>query len=256
MKICFYEEFPTKRNIEKCRLINFNTELFVAAPNLRRFYARRKRIQTMNPLCEVHYWPLLRKYEGYWISPFSDRKALNRVMNELRSDKGHMKVVWDLEPPILRSSLFWRNLTVFLVNKRAITGFVNDALLSNKELLLTENVITGSRTVGSIFGLYFDPRKYHAQKTLMYYSSLLRYATVRNLFLDAIRREHEMIGDRLSVALGTIASGIHGSEQILSPKELDRDLRMMREMGIDEVIIFRLGGLTREYLKVIQRYLS
>jgi hypothetical protein len=255
MKICFYEEFPTKRNIEKCRLINFNTELYAAAPSLAKFYALRKKIQSTNPLCEVHYWPVLKKEEGYWISPFSDSGALRRVINDLKDDENSLKVVWDVEPPVLHASLFFKNLPSFLANRREICSFVHDSPKHKKELLITENVLTGSRWIGSIFGLYFNPDRYDADKTLMYYSSMLRYATVRNLFLDAIRKEHARLQDRLSVALGTIATGIHGNEPIISPKELDEDIRKMKEIGIRKVIIFRLGGINREYLKVVQKHL-
>ena len=56
------------------------------------------------------------------------------------------------------------------------------------------------------------------------------------------------------VALGTIAVGITGNEPILNPEELARDLKIAKNNGINEVVIFRLGGLNKEYVDVIKKY--
>lgn len=37
MKVEFYEEFPTRENLEKLKLIKFKTRLFIAAKSLAEF---------------------------------------------------------------------------------------------------------------------------------------------------------------------------------------------------------------------------
>ena len=78
MIISFFEEFPDKNSLSKLKLINFNTKLYLAAKSYKEF----KKIKIKNKFVkELIYWPILEKNEGYWISPFSDNKALKRTFN-------------------------------------------------------------------------------------------------------------------------------------------------------------------------------
>jgi hypothetical protein len=43
---------------------------------------------------------------------------------------------------------------------------------------------------------------------------------------------------------------------ILTPHELDRDLALVKEYGIDNVTIYGLGGLDDEFLEVLRKYAS
>ena len=61
MKIGFYEEFPTKENLDKIKLIDFSTSLIVAAKNLKEFNLIKnltKKYKNKN-IKEVIYWPIL-----------------------------------------------------------------------------------------------------------------------------------------------------------------------------------------------------
>ena len=55
---------------------------------------------------------------------------------------------------------------------------------------------------------------------------------------------------------GTIAIGIQENEPILSPKILGRDLKLAKQQKIQEVVIFRLGGLNKEYIKTIRKCIT
>ena len=57
-----------------------------------------------------------------------------------------------------------------------------------------------------------------------------------------------------SISLGTIAVGILGNEPILSPEKLEKDLEFVEKAGFKKVIIFRLGGLNKEYIKIIDKF--
>jgi hypothetical protein len=62
-----------------------------------------------------------------------------------------------------------------------------------------------------------------------------------------VKKNRGMIG----FGLGTIATGVLENEPILSPEKLKEDLEWARQSGVDEVFIFRLGGMSDEYIKVI-----
>ena len=66
----------------------------------------------------------------------------------------------------------------------------------------------------------------------------------------------EKYGARFKIGLGCIATGISGTEPLLSPQELAEDLYMAKENKVSEAIIFRSGGLTEDYIKAIQSVLS
>ena len=48
MKIDFYEEFPTRENLKKIKLINFNSKLFIATKSLKKFKKIEKQIKKIN----------------------------------------------------------------------------------------------------------------------------------------------------------------------------------------------------------------
>jgi len=61
-------------------------------------------------------------------------------------------------------------------------------------------------------------------------------------------------GNRFIAGLGLTAEGIYGNERIISAELLERDLRIAKAEGVKEVIIYRLGGLNKEYMDVIQKF--
>src|SRR3989344_3322194 len=96
MKISFFEEFPVEDNIKKLNLINFPTKLFIAASNYRTFLEIKKGIPKNN-VKEIIYWPVLRKRDGYWISPLANGKAIRKILSEVPKEQ---HVMLDLEIPI------------------------------------------------------------------------------------------------------------------------------------------------------------
>lgn len=98
MIISFFEEFPITWNISKLKLISGPTKVYLAARSLTEFNCIKKKKNA-----QYIYWPILEKEEGYWISPFAKRKALQRIFAELRNKK--IPVMLDLELPLKRSLL-------------------------------------------------------------------------------------------------------------------------------------------------------
>ena len=119
MQIDFYEEFPTKENLEKLKLIKFKVRLFVAAKSLERFKELEKQIKKIKKNVEVAYWPIIKN--SYWISPFSNTKDLKETFKQL--DKINNRILIDLELPLKRKMIL-KNFFSFPKNKKLIKKFL------------------------------------------------------------------------------------------------------------------------------------
>lgn len=255
MLISFYEEFPTDRNLQKLGLFDFRTKLYLAAHSLDEFKKlREKALALRRDIQEIVYWPLLDRREGYWLSPWSSRSALERVVGEVKKE-GNIGMMWDAEVPV-------RNLSLtpdFFGNRRLISRFFKHASKVGIRIYVSE-LFLGRWTEGILktVGLSFDPRRYGNWKILMLYSSIFRdkWGTDSRVIREQGSKGVRRYGDKFILGLGVIATGVGGNEPLLSPNELATDLESASLSGVREVVIFRLGGLTRAYLEVMERFVS
>ena len=125
MLISFFEEFPDDDTLSKVSLISFPSKLYLAAKSVSEFEKIKSKISNKN-IIKIIYWPILSKDEGYWISPFSQRQALERVFSELKNKK--TPIMLDLEYPITRNaSLLFTQFFNFLGNKNKIKKFIENS---------------------------------------------------------------------------------------------------------------------------------
>ncbi len=246
MLISFFEEFPTSDNLLQLKLISFPTKLYVATHSLEEFELIRRKVKS-KWVKEVIYWPILSKKEGYWISPFSSRKALRRIFEEVEGSG--VSVMLDLELPTRQNPwLYFTQIVSFWSNKRRIRRFIENY---EGKLYLAEYYPNSRRQeqLLRLLGLHYNSSKVFVMK--MMYRSLHHFSD--DFFQLTIRRGIGEFEGRFIVGLGTIAGGIHGTEPILSAEQLKEDLRIASEEGVKEAVIFRLGGLEREYAKVLEK---
>jgi hypothetical protein len=246
MNINFFEEFPTKQNIAKLKLITWPCTVYIAAKSITEF--KKIKSSITNKKITAAYWPVLAHEEGYWISPFSSAKAVKRVINEI----GNEKVMWDAELPF-RHPWFFLRIDNYVRNKPRIMNFFRN---HGKQVATSEYIIRNNITdfFFKLLGVSFSPKQYGNTKIVMYYTSM--HKRIRPWFHGTLERSHKKYGKNLQVGLGTIATGILGDERILSPTNLKRDLKEMEEIGVGNVVIFRLGGLSKKYLDVITPHAS
>jgi len=122
MKISFFEEFPTKQNLSKLKLINFPTKLYLASKSIKEFNKIKTNISNKN-IKEIIYWPILKKEHGYWFSPFTNRQAVKKSLNEIKDTP----VMIDLELPLTKHpSLIFTQLFNFFRNKKLIKNFIKN----------------------------------------------------------------------------------------------------------------------------------
>ena len=237
MKIWFFEEFPDIQSLKKLELIDFPCGLVLADYSIEGFKVIKDRI---NKVKRFMYWPVLNHSEGYWFNRFSKRKAMLRVMDSLLDyDKN---IMLDLELPILKKSLFFTQFLSSFRNKQFLKLFIEKKKPYTAEYFY-------ELPFARFLGLQF---KGNHKVIKMMYSSMMkatRYGKAKRL-----RFLKNQLGDRLCVGLGVLGKGVLGTEKELTVKKLEEDLELCKKIGIKEVFIFRLGGLTAKHVKVIKKF--
>lgn len=249
MRISFFEEFPSLENLGKLRLVNWPTKLYIAAKSVQEFEQLRSTIKSKN-VKEVAYWPILSRKEGYWISPFSQRKALRRIFQELKGK--HFPVMLDLELPTTKNPLLYLTQALnFFRNKKLINNFIN---AYPGDVYLAEYYPEGKRKerILTLLGLHYITKK--AKIIKMVYHSMHHFN--KQFITTELQRGKNEWGDNFLVAYGTMATGIEGWELNITAAQLEEDLKIAKVVGIKEVVLYRLAGLNKEYRRTIEKVLS
>ncbi len=253
MKISFFEEFPTKENIEKIKLIKFKTNIYLASKSLEEFTLLKKKLKKNKYVEKVIYWPILEKKDGYWLSPWTNRKAILRVINEVKEKK--FELLWDAEYPSICKRLLIKNTInfQFIGNMFLIKKFFKEY---GKKIYTAEYFFQKGflKYFLKCLCLSFNPLVYGNKVIKMCYSSLHSYE--KDFMKREMRKYVEKYKEKFIAGLGVIAKGISGKEPILKPKELKIDLKICKDCGVNEVIIYRLGGLNKKYLNVINNFIQ
>jgi hypothetical protein len=243
MQIEFYEEFPNKENLKKLKLINFPTKIFIASKSPEEFFKYEKIAKSFKRDIEIAYWPIIKN--SYWISPFSNTKDLIELFSEL--DKLKNPLLIDLELPLRkRWKMYFMNILHFWKNKKLIKDFLEN----NKSRITTAEYIRSPLKKWTKFiGLDYRVK---TNKSLMFYSSTINKETA-----DVWRENIRKIKNKpdYSISLGIIARGILGNEPIISPENLEEDLEFVKKAGFEKVIIFRLEGINKEYIRVLKKFI-
>jgi hypothetical protein len=240
MQIDFYEEFPTQENLEKLRLIKYPIRLFVAAKSLEKFRGLEKKVKQIKRDVELSYWPIINN--SYWISPFSNIQDLKKLFRQL--EKTDYPLLIDLELP-QNKRLIRKNLSRFFKNKKIIREFIEE----NKErITIVEFPASAISLPMKMLGLDYNVK---TQKSLMWYSSINSRWINQHIKKSLERIKYK---EDYSISLGTIATGILGNEQILSPENLEEDLEFVAQSGFNKIVIFRLAGLNEDYIKIIESF--
>lgn len=252
MKINFIEEYPTNTNLAKLNLIDFPVGLSLGFKHLADFVKAKHKIErNFKQIKEITYWPLLDLSEGYWLSAFSSGKAIERIIKEMDETGEFFPVLWDAELPILNKKLFVTQLSQVFDNR----NLIHQALLNPRPQhpLIVAEIPRNSflQTLGNLTGTSFPFKNYY--RLDMLYTSMMK-GNNKSGYLRQTMRTNKQKYLKYSVAFGLIAEGEEKMTTLLTPLELDRDLEIAKEEGIDEIFIYRLGGLNYEYLKVLRHY--
>ena len=157
----------------------------------------------------------------------------------------------DLEMPLKNRVMILKNLFSFRKNKKIIKNFLEK---NKKRIITAQSPPVFGLGLRRLFGLDYGV---DVDVGLMFYTSTLKQNNVYTLFINRMRKLLKKIDNKEchNIGLGVIAKGILTTEDILSPKDLGKDLEFIKKLGFDRVVIFRLGGLNKEYMKVIHKSL-
>lgn len=241
MQIGFYEEFPSEKNLKKLKLIKFPSRIFIAAKSVEKFLGFEKIAKSYKKNLDVGYWPILP--HSYWISPFSNTRDLVKTFEELSHVKNPILI--DLELPFKNKKMILKNSLSFFKNKKLIKTFLEE---DKSRITTAEYTLAFVSNFMKFFGLNYN---------IKYERSIMWYSSMNSKFLnEKIKNNLKRIKDKTnySISIGTIAKGILGNEPILSTKKLEKDLIFVQKEGFEKVVIFRLEGLNRNYIKVLEKF--
>ncbi|NQV91299.1 hypothetical protein HQ489_02395 [Candidatus Woesearchaeota archaeon] len=248
MIISFFEEYPTKENLQKLELIDWPTKLYIGAKSLKEFNHIKSTINNKY-VKEIVWWILLENHEGYWFSPFTKKSALQRVFQEA-NDAKDIPIMIDAEYPLRHSPwLFFTQLPSFFNNRKLIRNFIK----KHNNIYVAEYFLEGllKDKWMHFMGMHFDANIYNCKTMKMIYHSMLPY--LKGHITQKFERAKKLYGNKYIPGYGTIATGVLGNEPILKVKQLEKDLQHAQDADLKEVVIFRLGGLNEEYKNVIKK---
>jgi len=253
--VTLVEEFPTEENLAKLRLFDFPVNIFVAAKNITEFRRVEGELKKYSTVKTAGYWPTLEIEEGYWLSAFSKREGIERVIGEINSVDSPISVLWDAELPHLRKRLFLTEIPRFLGNREIIRNFIGDPP-KNVTLYVAENRRRWPiyNWFLKIFAVTFVPDLKYNRVEMLY--GQLSPEMERRLLNNGVATSKNYYP-----AFGITAEGIgekpNGKNWMrISPKILSEQLNIAKKFGIKSVVIYRLGGIDKEYLEVIKKYLK
>lgn len=251
MNINFFEEYPTLENLEKAKLINFNSTIFLAANSFNEYEGYRKILSSVNSNISTAYWPILKN--SYWISPFSNTKDLQDFVREIFSIGESLTILIDLELPLSKhKELYFKNFFSVYKNKKILKRFFKEAPAHNIKIVTAEYppFFLGANLIYRLLGISFDIKKYKHTQCIMYYTSMFSNKIKSELIKIGVIRTKKYNPD-LQLGLGTIATGVLENEPILSYESLKKDMNFMKVNNIKTGVVFRLGGLNEDYVKLL-----
>jgi hypothetical protein len=253
--IHFFEEFPTEQTLLPAACMTSGT-IYLAAHSFEQFLQKQELLRSINPNVQAAYWPLLK--ESYWFSPYSHPHELASFYDELCLRDEHLpplNILLDLELPFLRRHLFRENRKHARNNRHLLERIFEDASRYRVTLHTAEYPSLGgfSQRLFQRLGISYPTERFAHQKIMMWYTSMIPLR-LRALAQRGLRWSFERYKDQLSVGIGTISHGIFGNEPLLSPLQMHEDLLFLQKIGIKNVVIFRLGGMTRAYWEILQPF--
>ena len=157
----------------------------------------------------------------------------------------------DAEYPLRQSPwLFFTQLPSFFKNRTLIRNFIKN----HKNIYVAEYFPEGNWKDKwmHFMGMHFDANIYNCKTMKMIYHSIVPY--LKGGITKKFQRAKRLYKDNYIPGYGTIATGALGYEPILKTTQLEKDLQHAKDANMKEVVIFRLGGLNKNYRDIIKRF--
>lgn len=234
MRVDVFCEYPEEELAHAADL--WPCTIHIACRTHAEFLAYRERLSRINRRVEASWWVVVP--ETYWTSAFTDPKILVEYARQLARIPPQ-RILLDLEAPLLAPRKLLSGLLRLRRGKRALARLV--AAAERHHVSTAEYPLVPRRLLRA-FGLSHPSPD---TRIVMCYRSMLGVLT---------RASWRALAEDHSVGIGTLATGAFGTEPILSPVGLRKDLEEARNRGVPHVTVFRLGGITAEHRRVIDTY--
>lgn len=236
VRINFFCEFP-EEELEAAKYIDFPSTIVIAAENQNKFNKYRENLEQINPDLDAAYWPTVES--TYWPSAFSELSDIERISEEVQ--RIDAQIFLDIEPPLLTPKRFLSGLRDFRKKKKLIRTILEEDNL---------NEISSARELLWLPLATFMGLNNEKDPVWMFYSSQAPIVLER-----IIKWNLNGLEDVSYIGLGCLDTGILGDEDILSPDQLDSDLRYSKRLGVEEVFLFRLSAINKDkYRELIRGY--
>ncbi len=260
MKHNFYCEYPGKKSFSKLKIINFNTSIYLASESLEDFKNNKneaKKYDINNSITEFIYWPILKQSEGYWMSPFSSEKGLERILTEIEECDENLKIKIDAEIPIYDLKQIITGFKGFKRKKELLKKFIKESGENGNTIITAEipPINKYSNKIIEKLGISYDSKKYGNKQTFMCYSSIGKYLNGKGEKILSKKLEDfwQDLPDGAIIGLGCMGSGQLKNEPQISYRRLEEELNILKKYDVSEVILYRLGGLNNNYLNIITK---
>ena len=255
--IIFFEEYPHKKeNQIKAELLDFPCIVFLAANNIKEFYAYKREYLKINPNIELAWWPV---FKTVWLSPFTSPQEIENLIFQLKKEKSReekLKILLDLELPFLRAQYFLIGLKHFKKSKQLIEKLIEKSKKLNVEIYTFEyppNFLIFPFLLEKL-GLTFLKINVGYKRILSCYTSSTPIV-LRAMMKKTVLKEAKKDTREIFIALGLFARGRVRWEKLIKPAGLKKDLNYFLSKNVNKFAFFRLGGLNQEFLKIIHLYL-
>ncbi len=268
MKFRLYAEYPTDENLKNLSCLSSPADVIVAAHSLDEFSGLQEKIKDISPYVgKVGYWPVLDKKEGYWISPYSDPVALDRIFGEIekKAQDSPLLVMLDLERPLVAHGIktTLKGLNGFRKKKRKIKEFIRSSKDKGIEVVSAEsNTFFVPEAVQRLEGIAYDPNEVDYEKVKMVYTSIGKFAgnighvVAKHMLKREVRKGVEKYGDKFGIGIGCLSTGVLGYEPLMTPEEFEEDIITAEEAGVKNAYVFDVKGLNPKFSEKIKKHSS
>ncbi len=250
--IIFWCEFPQKIQQNRMELIDFSTEVYVAAKNKKKYFYWKKRLQKRN--VQIGALPTLPLRQGYWFSRYTATKDIDTLKE---FDGINMKI--DIEPPIPYTSMLFRKFSLYVLMKdslREAWKYANDNigyLWATIDTLKSKKVIISGfpfpNIVSRSYGDDAKRMRAHFYRNHFLYITFFRNKLLREIVMAYysfyVRSKLKQYNpERLYFAIGCVGNGIFSTEPVYdNVKEFARDLDRFMNWGVRNLVVFNLEGI-------------
>lgn len=249
MRIDFFAEFPEEGELQKANEVDFPCTVWIAADSYEEYLDYKKELNQANSEVQSAYWPIVEN--SYYISPFASSEDVDEYFSELGKIEDE-KILVDVERPFYNRWLYLKNFMDFFRNRKSIRNFLGDRNDGKLEVMTAEFPgVPYFNWFRRLLGTSYSIQRLGHERCPMYHTSMMSSLKI-SLAKKSLRQKAG--SEDMAVGLGTIATGMEGDEPILPPEGLERDLKFLKEIGVQHAVIFRLGGIDEEYLQVLEQF--